>query len=163
MSLGSNLGDRLANLRRARDRVAAIPGCALRAQSPVYETEPVGVRPEHQPQAFLNAVLILDADLVPETLAGRLLAIETEMGRRRGAARNEPRVIDLDLIYAGSLSIRAPDLAAPHPRWASRRFVVQPLADVRPDLVLPGERRTVRQVLLSLPEAPGATLLAARW
>jgi 2-amino-4-hydroxy-6-hydroxymethyldihydropteridine diphosphokinase len=163
LSVGSNLGDRLANLQQARTRLASVPGVRLLAQSPVYETEPVGVDPEDQDKAFLNAILILETDLPPRDLAARLLAIEAGMGRRRDAQRNAPRVIDIDLIYAGSLTIRTPDLSVPHPRWASRRFVVQLLADVRPDLMLPGERRTVRQVLQSLPEVPTVALFAADW
>lgn len=163
LSLGSNLGDRLANLRQARDRLAAIPGCTIRKCSPVYETEPVDVRPEHRGQPFLNAILILNSQLAPAVLADRLLAIETAMGRNRGAKRNEPRIVDIDMIYAGALRIETPTLTVPHPRWAARRFVVQPLADVRPDVLLPGADRTVGQVLATLPQEPSVRLYLLTW
>jgi 2-amino-4-hydroxy-6-hydroxymethyldihydropteridine diphosphokinase len=154
LSLGSNLGDRLACLCRARDAICALSGICLRAQSPVYETEPVGVRPAYRELAYLNAVLILDSDRVPEELAEALHAIESRLGRVRTADRFSPRVIDIDLLYVGDVCSERNDLTLPHPRWAERRFVVQPLADVRPDLILPGSGRRVRNILATLPPHP---------
>ncbi|MBN1556811.1 MAG: 2-amino-4-hydroxy-6-hydroxymethyldihydropteridine diphosphokinase [Lentisphaerae bacterium] len=163
ISLGSNTGDRLAHLKQARARMAALEGVTVSAASRVYETEPVDVRPEHAGTPFLNAVLVLDAAVSPARLARGLLAIETELGRVRGADRNAPRPIDLDIIYAGDAVIREDGLRVPHPRWAERRFVVQGLADVRPGRVLPGERRAVREVLAALPERPWVRLFERQW
>ncbi len=164
LSLGSNLGDRLAHLSRARDRIAALPGVRLLAQSAAYETSPVDVRPEYRDILFLNAVLVIASDVPPAALSDTLHAIEDEFGRRRGPDRNQPRPIDIDLIYAGSRALATPRLTLPHPRWAGRRFVVEPLAEVRPALRLPGETRTVRQVFSALPpSAESVTVFAREW
>ena len=163
LSLGSNLGRRLANLKRARCTIAATPGIRVLVSSPAYETEPVDVPPEFRRRRFLNAVVIVASAVPVRGLGARLRAIEEAMGRVRTRQRNAPRVIDIDVIYAGRRRVRAPHLVVPHPHWASRRFVLQPLADVRPDLVIPGASRSVRRVLASLPPAPCATLLRATW
>lgn len=156
LGLGSNLGDRQAWLARAAERVAALPSVRVIARSSIYETEPVDVQPEYRDCAFLNAVLIVVAPDAAEALAERLRVIETELGRVRQEDRNAPRVIDIDLIYADTLLVETAGLTLPHPRWAERRFVVQPLADIRPDLVLPGQTRTVSQILAALPPRPAA-------
>ena len=156
LSLGSNLGDRQAWLACAAERVASLSSVRVIACSAIYETEPVDVRPEYRDSAFLNAVLIVAASDAPESLAERLRVIESELGRVRQEDRNAPRPIDIDLIYADTLQIETAGLTLPHPRWAARRFVVQPLADVRPDLVLPGQSRTVSQILATLPVRPAA-------
>jgi 2-amino-4-hydroxy-6-hydroxymethyldihydropteridine diphosphokinase len=163
ISLGSNLGDRLANLARARDLIAAIPGARVVAASRVWETEPVDVLPRHRDKPFLNAVLVVESGLTPQALAAEMGRIESEMGRVRTADRNAPRVVDLDLLYAGRLRVDGPGLTVPHPRWSSRRFVVQPLCDVRPDLVLPGASGPVREALLALPDSPKVVLFRERW
>ena len=163
LCLGSNLGDRLGHFREAKRRILSLSDALFVAQSPVYETEPVDVAPEHAALSFLNAILIIerrgDATALPRQLRG----IEEAMGRRRGPDRNSPRPMDVDIIYAGGVRISTPDLTVPHPRWSERRFVVQPLADVRPDLRLPGETRTVRQVLESLPSDKKVSRFAETW
>lgn len=146
-SLGSNRGDRLAHLREAKRRILEISGVTFLAQSPIYETEPVGVAPEYAHLAFLNAVLIVESERGPTEWLDVLREIEYAMGRRRGDDRNAPRPIDVDIIYAGTKCIDRGGLMVPHPRWAQRRFVVQPLADVRPDLILPGAGKPVRAML----------------
>jgi len=163
ISLGSNLGQRLANLRRARAAIAKLPGVLTVACSPVYETEPVDVPAAYRSRRFLNAVLILKTSAQPAELAEALHAIEARMGRVRTGEANSPRMIDIDLIYAGRRKIRSATLTIPHPRWARRRFVVRPLADVRPALKIPGEQRRVREVLLSLPRTPKVVLYRRRW
>ncbi|OQA26836.1 MAG: 2-amino-4-hydroxy-6-hydroxymethyldihydropteridine pyrophosphokinase [Verrucomicrobia bacterium ADurb.Bin345] len=163
LSLGSNLGDRQANLVDARDRILGLPGTRLLAQSPLYETEPIGVKPEYQQLDFLNAVLILDTQAEVHKWFDWLRAIETEMGRLRSLDRYAPRGIDVDVIYFGSLRIESGGLFVPHRQWKKRRFVLQPLADVRPDLMLPGETRTVRQVLDALPPGEAVNLLTRDW
>ena len=163
LSLGSNLGDRLALLAEARRRVLAIHGLALAAQAPVYETEPVGVAPAFGDLFYLNTVLIVEAALELPALSRQLHAIESQMGRRRTADLNSPRPIDIDIIYANGLSLVSEEIRVPHPRWKERRFVVQPLADVRPDLSLPGDPRSVSEVLRSLPEKERVTLFTKQW
>jgi 2-amino-4-hydroxy-6-hydroxymethyldihydropteridine diphosphokinase len=161
--LGSNLGDRLANLRDARSRIAALDRVEVRDCAPVYETEPVDVRGEYADLKFLNTVLIVVAALSPETLSARLHAIEASMGRVRTGDPNAPRPIDIDILYIDRFTIARPELTVPHPSWAKRRFVVQPLADVRPCLRLPGFDQTVAGVLSSLPLHDEVVLLRREW
>ena len=163
LSLGSNLGDRLENLRQARRRIAALPGVCVIQSSAVYETEPVDVPERYAGLPFLNAVLIIDSALDVDRLLDNVLIVELEMGRDSKHDRNSPRQIDIDIIFAGDLAKSRPDGGVPHPRWAERRFVAQPLADLRPDLRIPGEQRTVRDVLLALPASPNVVLFARVW
>jgi 2-amino-4-hydroxy-6-hydroxymethyldihydropteridine diphosphokinase len=163
LSLGANLGDRLAALREARRRILALPGLRLIACAPVYETDPVGVAPEHADKPFLNTVLVVETESRLEPLAAALAEIEAALGRVRSAERYAPRSMDIDVIYAASLSGRHAGLDLPHPRWEGRRFVVQPLSDVRPDLILPGASRSISGVLVSLPPRPAVTLLRREW
>lgn len=163
LSLGSNLEDRLLHLREARTRIAGIPGVRLTASAPVYETEPVDVPEAFCNQPFLNTVLLVDTRLAPVELGQALNAIETALGRIRPAVRNAPRTIDIDLLYLGDSVLQNDDWQIPHPRWAQRRFVAAPLADLRPTLVLPGQTRTVQEVLLSLPDRPKVIPYLQRW
>ena len=164
LSLGSNLGDRLKNLEGARAAIARLPGAKLVASSRVYETEPVGVRPEFAGQRFLNAVIVIVTTTVsPQDLLAAIHSIEAGQGRVRTEDRNAPRPVDIDMIYAGDCTLGSPSLTLPHPRWAERRYVVQPLADVRPALRLPGRAETVAEVLLSLPESPKAVVYSPQW
>ena len=163
LSLGSNLGDRLAHLRGARDRIAAIPGVRVVAQAPVYETEPVGVKPEYKHITFLNTVLVVESGIDPAELQDRLSALEGELGRVRTDDKYAPRTLDIDVVYIDDLRFHSPGLTLPHPRWSQRRFVLQPLADVRPDLVLPGADRPVRDLLVALPPGESVALFRRDW
>lgn len=163
LSLGSNLGDRLGFLQAARDAVSNLPGVRIAAQSPVYETEPVGVKPEYADMAYLNAVVILETARPVAEVHRDLARIEEDHGRVRRGDRFAPRTMDIDVLYAGDLVSSSERLTLPHPRWASRRFVVQPLADVRPDLVVPGMTHAVRDWLQQLPVEPRVTLFAREW
>lgn len=151
LSLGSNLGDRLGSLREAAERIGALPGVRVVAAAPVYETEPVDASPEHAALKYLNSVLIIESSTDLDVLSEALHAIEDSLGRRRVADRNAPRTIDIDVIYADSARRRDGRLDLPHPRWAERRFVVQPLADVRPGLVVESGGMTVAERLKVLP------------
>ncbi|AKJ64405.1 2-amino-4-hydroxy-6-hydroxymethyldihydropteridine diphosphokinase [Kiritimatiella glycovorans] len=162
-SLGSNRGDRLAHLSRARDLLAATEGAALAAQSRVYETEPVGVRPEFSHLFFLNAVVIVESEYGPERWKARIGEIEDALGRVRSDDRYAPRNVDVDLLYVDDLVRSSADLTVPHPRWRERKFVVRPLCDVRPDAVLPGETRRVARVLEELEDPAGIELFAEKW
>lgn len=163
-SLGSNRGDRVRNLRQAHQAILAEGDATEVAVSPLYETEPVDVKPEFQHLKFLNSVLVIETDRTAEDWLARTSRIEDRLGRERDARdRNAPRDIDIDIIFAGDLLIDSGGLTVPHPRWAERRFVVQPLADVRPDLLIPGQNRRVADVLKELPGADELQRLDESW
>lgn len=128
IALGSNLGDRVGHLQFAVDQLSSVG--SVRRESPVYETDPIG-GPEDQ-GAYLNMVLVLETDLDPYALLRRLNVIEAEAQRER-LVRWGPRTLDLDIIFYDDISIADDHLTIPHPRWAERRFVLTPLADIAPD------------------------------
>jgi len=163
LSLGSNLGDRRAHLCRARDGLAALSGTTVLVVSSIYETEPVDVPACHRDAGFLNAVVIVETRLDADAFSEHVHALEGMLGRRRGAVRHAPRTIDIDIIYFGDVTRGQPDLRLPHPEWSRRRFVCAPLAELRPDLVLPGETRTVREILAALPMTPSAVRAVEQW
>ncbi|MDD5704720.1 MAG: 2-amino-4-hydroxy-6-hydroxymethyldihydropteridine diphosphokinase [Kiritimatiellae bacterium] len=163
LSLGSNLGDRRDNLVAACAALAQLPGTRLLASAPIYETDPVDVPAAFRDAAYLNTVIVLETALTPDALSEAAHTIEKRLGRVRGAERNAPRTLDIDLIACGPTVSDRPELRLPHPRALQRRFVVQPLADVRPDLVLPGATHTVREILASLPRVPAVRLAACQW
>lgn len=163
LSLGSNMGDRLAYLREARRRIAALPGVTDRGRSPVYETEPIGVAPEHQHLPYLNAVMLIESQAPAQDLLALTHQIEEIMGRVRGSQPNLPRPIDIDILYVGSTVIKDADLCIPHPRWAERSFVVKPLSDLRPNLLIPGATRSVKKIAESLPDAHTVQLYSLTW
>ena len=163
LSLGSNLDDRLANLQAARAAIAALPEVSLLASAPVYETEPVGVPEEFDDLDFYNTVLIIGTSLDAHKLFAHLQKIEATLGRKRTLRPNTPRLIDIDMIYYDGQTIRSGGLVIPHPRWTKRRFVLQPLADVRGYLVLPGHDRRVRDILAALPPGQTVKQIRAEW
>ena len=152
LGLGSNLGDRAAHLQFALDGLAARAG-PVAAVSAVYETEPVGGPP--QPD-YLNAVVVLDTVLEPRALLGVAKALEQEAGRDPETTRWGPRPLDIDILMVGDEVVDEPDLVVPHPRIHQRAFVLAPLADVDPLLVVApsagwqGVRRSALQ--LQVPE-----------
>ena len=149
IALGSNLGDRLAHLRRALELILVLPAnVRLMAAAPVYETRPLECPAGSQ--QFLNSVIEIEADFEPLALLTALQAIESGLGRPNVHEHHAPRTVDLDILYADGITMSKPELMLPHPRLKHRRFVLQPLADIRPALVLPGETRTVVEMLLSL-------------
>jgi len=163
VGLGSNLGDRLAHLREARARIAALPGVLTVRSSPLYETDPVDVPADYSEMLFLNAVLMVETEIGIEEWSRLLHAVEDDLFRRRTGERNAPRTIDIDLLTYGQVQITRPDLTLPHPQCTRRRFVCQPLADLEPALRLPGEKQTIREILASLPVSPVVRLVATDW
>ena len=152
LSIGGNIGDRLAHLRNAVKEIAEMAGVQLLAVSPVYETEPVGVKPEYADMAYLNAVVIISSASPLSELSEAIHGVEVKLGRTRTDDRFAPRTIDIDILYAGDTICKEDHLTLPHPRWAERRFVLQPLADLRPDLHIPGSNRSVAEHLAALPQ-----------
>lgn len=162
-SLGSNLYNRKRLLMQAKNLLLSAPRTRYVDQSPIYETTPVDVKPEYQSMAYLNSVVIVESDLPLESWLSYIGTIEKNLGRERTEDRNAPRPIDIDIIYAGEQIIDGGGLEVPHPRWAERRFVVQPLNDVRPNMTLPETNNPVSQVLRSLPPDEGLSIYDERW
>ena len=162
IALGSNLGDRLANLAAGREAVLRLPDVSAPAlQSRVYETEPVGTGPDAGP--FLNAVIEIEFTGAPHTLLAALRSIESALGRPTRHPRNAPRTLDLDILYIGDLVMHDDALILPHPRLHLRRFVIAPLNDIRPDLHLPGQSHTVAELLARLDDPSAVTLFTEAW
>jgi 2-amino-4-hydroxy-6-hydroxymethyldihydropteridine diphosphokinase len=146
IALGSNLGDRSANLQAARDRLREIatPGEPFLCAS-IYQTEPL-LCPPGSP-IFHNSVVEISWEGDPFALLELTQSIEKHLGRAGSPERNAPRLIDVDLLYFGDQTIDTEALVLPHPRLGERRFVLQPLAEIRPGLVLPGHHHSIAQLL----------------
>lgn len=149
LSLGSNLGDREARLREAVGKLDADDVHVLRS-SPVYETEPQDVKEQGW---FLNAVIEAETELFPIQLLERTQKIEWELGRRRSKPGG-PRAIDIDILLYGHAVVHMPLLDIPHPRMTSRRFVLEPLAQLAPKLRHPVLGRTINEILADVQGQP---------
>jgi 2-amino-4-hydroxy-6-hydroxymethyldihydropteridine diphosphokinase len=147
LSLGSNLGDRAANIQRALAEIGETGTKVVRV-SPFYRTEPVDYRP--QPW-FVNCVAEVHTELPPLRLLSALQKIERRLGRRRLLLKG-PRPIDLDILFYDNAVIRSAALTIPHERLAERRFVLVPLCDLAPDFRHPATRRTVAEMLNESPD-----------
>jgi 2-amino-4-hydroxy-6-hydroxymethyldihydropteridine diphosphokinase len=145
VALGSNLGDRSRILDAAIVALRSV--LADVAVSTYHETEPVGV-PAPQPR-YLNAALVGRTTRSAHDVLHKLQAIETAMGRTRPHG-NAPRTLDLDLILYGALTLETPELAVPHPRFRERRFVLEPLAEIAPDLRDPVTGQTIAELLAAI-------------
>jgi 2-amino-4-hydroxy-6-hydroxymethyldihydropteridine diphosphokinase len=147
VGLGSNLGDRESTLRAAVGRLRGMPEVEVRGVSTLRDTDPVG--PVAQPR-FLNGVVELETELSPRLLLGALLELERAFGRDRSVVPAQgPRTLDLDLLLYDDRTISEPGLEVPHPRLHERRFVLQPLAELDPDVQVPG-RGSVQLLLAEL-------------
>jgi len=140
LSLGSNMGDRAANLRQAIDGLRSLGEVV--AVSSFYETEPVEVTA--QPW-FLNCAVSLDTEKMPKQLMRQVLELEQSMGRRR-LQKKGPRLIDIDILLFANSVIDTKELVVPHPAMHERRFVLEPLAEIAPDVRYPGLKKTVREL-----------------
>jgi len=163
-SLGSNLYNRKRLLMQAKNLLLSAPRTKFVDQSPIYETTPVDVKPEYEDMAYLNSIVVVESELPLDSWLSYIGKIEKNLGRERNEEdRNAPRPIDVDIIYAGEQIIDSGGLEVPHPRWAERRFVVQPLNDVRPGLVLPEASKSVADILSTLPPDEGLSVFDERW
>jgi 2-amino-4-hydroxy-6-hydroxymethyldihydropteridine diphosphokinase len=162
IGLGANLGDRLRCLTIARERIFDLPKIELPLlSSALYETAPI----ECEPGApkFLNAVIEIGYPGSSKELIDELKKIEADLGRPPQHERNRSRPIDLDLLYHGARTVEEPDLQLPHPRLHLRGFVIHPLAEIRPNLILPGQRKTIREMAGELLPAPLMVRAARQW
>ena len=145
VALGSNLGDRLENLRAARRAILGLSNVKPPIlSSAIYETDPVDCEPGAN--KFLNAVIEFDYDRDPPSLLEELIRIEKALGRKRDHPKNVSRTIDIDMLYYDQRIIADERLQLPHPRMHLRKFVLQPLANIRPGLILPGQTQTVDEL-----------------
>ena len=145
VALGSNLGDRLGTLRAARRAILGLSNVKPPIlSSAIYETDPVDCEPGAN--KFLNAVIEFDYDRDPPSLLEELIRIEKALGRKRDHPKNVSRTIDIDMLYYEQRIIEDERLQLPHPRMHLRKFVLQPLADIRPGLILPGQTQTVDEL-----------------
>ena len=154
LSLGSNLGDRFAALTNACQAVTASNVAKVLAISPIYETEPIDPPPACPQLDYLNCIIIIITQLTAPQLLEFLQSIEIKMGRLPTSQPNMPRCIDIDIITFDDLQITLPTLTLPHPRARKRRFVLEPLADLRPDFIFPGDNRPIHAILSELPLLP---------
>lgn len=163
LALGSNLGNRLSHLKEARDMLRKLaPEDAAYYQAPIYQAEPVDC-PENSPD-FFNTVIEIDYIGTPYDLLTYTQGVEFHFGRGIAYETNAPRVIDVDILYFGDETIDGGILTIPHPLMTHRRFVLQPLSDIRPDLILPGDTATIATHLHHLDsDEPPLTLVQTHW
>jgi len=162
VALGSNIGDRLENLRAARKTIFDLVNVKAPAlSSAVYETEPIGCEPGAG--KFLNAVVEFEYADDPARLLEQLIRIEEALGRKPDHPKNASRTIDIDLLYCGNQRINQERLQLPHARLHLREFVLQPLADIRPDLILPGQKKDIEDLLAEVEQAGGVIRFAKEW
>ncbi|NVM20512.1 MAG: 2-amino-4-hydroxy-6-hydroxymethyldihydropteridine diphosphokinase [Desulfobacterales bacterium] len=156
IGVGSNIGRRADNCRKGISAIGACDGCLLEAQSPLYETEPVGFEAQDW---FVNGVARVRTRLEPEPLLAQLRAIESAMGRRPGGARFGPRILDLDILFFDDRVVRTSRMQLPHPRLHKRRFVLRPLCDIAPEHVHPVLGQMVRSLLSNLNDSEHKVML----
>ena len=162
VALGSNLGDRLENLQAARRQIIQLDEVHPPIlSSGIYETDPVDC--ERDASKFLNAVVEFDYDGDPRQLLEQLARIEESLGRKRDHQKNVSRTIDIDLLYCGDRQIDNERLQLPHPRMHLRKFVLQPLTDIQPYLILPNQRKTIRQLLAASDESGDVVRMMNTW
>jgi 2-amino-4-hydroxy-6-hydroxymethyldihydropteridine diphosphokinase len=159
IGLGSNLGDRRANVLDALDRIRKLPGTRILKESSFYESEPHG----DAKTWFVNGVIEIETDLAPDKLLRKLKGIESAMGRKRVKGKRwGSRIIDLDVLLYGPLVVRKRTLKIPHPELANRRFVVLPLSELGPQVIHPVLQVSVSDLLATLKDSKKVLLMPLR-
>jgi 2-amino-4-hydroxy-6-hydroxymethyldihydropteridine diphosphokinase len=148
LGLGSNLGDRVANIEKAYELIAERAIGTLLRKSPFYETAPIGC---DSPLKFVNAVVEIMTDIAPIELLSKLREVEYELGRKRTSDKNSPRTIDIDILLYDFIVINEAELTIPHPELLKRLFVIKPIVDIKPDLLHPVAQKSVQELLESAP------------
>jgi 2-amino-4-hydroxy-6-hydroxymethyldihydropteridine diphosphokinase len=162
VALGSNIGDRIANLSAARKAISKLADVDPPiVSSAVYETLPVDC--EAGAGKFLNAVVEFEYAANPVHLLHELIHIEESLGRQRQHPYHASRTIDIDLLYSGNEQINEQELQLPHPRLYSREFVLRPLSDIRPDLILPSQTKSIRELLTKVEQSGEVVVFAKKW
>tara|TARA_B100000965_G_C19549624_1_gene739438 strand:- start:707 stop:1231 length:525 start_codon:yes stop_codon:yes gene_type:complete len=163
IAFGSNLGDRLNNLSTSKSQLLEnCPNPYKCIFSSVYETSPVDCTESSGP--FLNAVAEMDFDMNPEDVLKMCISIESNLGRPKKREKNSPRHIDLDILYADNVIIEKNNLSIPHPRILSRRFVLEPFAEIKPNLILPGQTKSIIEHLENLKsKEPPLKMIFHKW
>lgn len=147
LGIGSNLGDRQAHVDRAIALLKENPDIDVLAVSKLVDTEPVGGPPQGN---FLNGAAKIKTDLLPLELASQLRMIERRLGRQKDAPPNHPRTMDLDILFYDDVVVEGKNLVIPHPRAAERRFVLEPLSEIAPDLIHPRLQKSIKDLLEAL-------------
>ncbi len=156
LGIGSNLGDRLGNIRTALSSLSSVDGFRVVEISPVYETPPLYRTDQEK---FLNCVIEVETDFTPHKLLQLLKTHEVRSGRVQAQPRYSPRPLDLDILAYENLEIHHNMLQIPHPKLSERKFVLQPWADIAPDFEVPGSGRTVRELLLNCGDTSEITIV----
>ncbi|MFQ6606920.1 MAG: 2-amino-4-hydroxy-6-hydroxymethyldihydropteridine diphosphokinase [Fidelibacterota bacterium] len=144
LSLGSNLGDPFFQVERGIDTMNYHPLISIRKVSPFYRTEPVEAPGQAE---YINCVVELSTSLDPQSLLEVCHDVEEQSGRIRGSLKNSPRTLDMDIIFYGGHLIKEESLTIPHPRYAQRRFVLEPLVDIAPDFICPDSDLSTSEAL----------------
>ena len=150
IGLGSNIGNRVVNIKKACRCLSNIPACKLKKLSSLYETSPVGPRQRN----YINAAAILETGLAPQELLNELKKIENLMGREKSKKRRAPRIIDLDILFYGDKVIKTKCLIVPHMELYKRKFVLEPLCEIAPEFVHPVLKMNMKKLLRLLPPEP---------
>ena len=159
IGLGSNLGDRRANIADALERIRKLPDTRIVKEASLYESEPHG----DAKTWFVNGAIEIETDLSPENLLKKLKGVESAMGRKRVKGKRwGSRIIDLDILFFGSLVLRKKTLKVPHPEVPNRRFVLLPLSELAPQLIHPVLQATVSELLAAAKDTKKVGLMPLR-
>lgn len=161
LALGSNSGDRLKNLSLALNLLKE-SGLSITKKSSVWESPPMNM-PEYSYMLFLNSVILTITEIEPLDILQSIKKIEVKLGRAIDHEKNTPRTIDIDIIFYGRKVINCPELIIPHPRWHERLFVVQPLYEILPNIELPGNQNSLKEILANLKKTQTIKLFSTLW
>lgn len=154
LSLGSCQGDSQGLLLKAIDELNKLPKTSVVAKASFYETEAVDVPEKYKDIIFINTAVIVETKLSPDELSIAVHELEYKLGRIRNGERHAPRTIDIDIITHGNTISKREDLMLPHPEATNRRFVMEPIAEIRPNLIIPGQSKTAKEIVQALPASP---------